>query len=490
MHFLKTQTHKKAPIKTLKKTFSILIIFAFILALALPLVAATSIAIYRGNTNSKKMALTFDFGADGAGLSSILGTLASYNAKSTFFITGQAAANAPNAARQVLAGGHELGNHSYWHPDFTKISAATMRNELSRTKQLVESQTGQTMKPYFRPPYGASSQYVRQIAGEMGYTHTVFWDIDPRDWAGTSTNELINHVVSRAHNGGIVVLHVSASTNITRALPGMIQGLKNKGYELVTISNIMGNTSPSTPAPNPNPTPQPVPSGGTRYTVRAGDTLSRIAGAYGVSVSAIAQANNIANINLIYVGQSLLIPGSSSTPPPTPTPTPQPTPQPTPNPNPNPTPQPTPDPTPAPSTGTRYTVRAGDTLNRISATYGVSVSAIAQANRIANINLIYVGQVLTIPGTSSTPAPTPQPTPNPTPQPTPNPTPQPTPNPTPNPTPDPTPAPSTGTRYTVVVGDTLSRISARYGVTISAIASANRIANINLIYVGQVLVIP
>lgn len=115
-----------------------------------------------------------------------------------------------------------------------------------------------------------------------------------------------------------------------------------------------------------------------------------------------------------------------------------------------------------PEADTNYTVVPGDTLYRISLRFGVSVTAIAQANNIQNINLIYIGQVLRIPGASGG---------------------------TPIPQPDPNPG-GTPSTYTVVRGDTLGRIAARFGTTVAAIASANGITNINLIFVGQVLNIP
>jgi LysM repeat protein len=115
---------------------------------------------------------------------------------------------------------------------------------------------------------------------------------------------------------------------------------------------------------------------------------------------------------------------------------------------------------------TTYTVQAGDNLYRIALRFGVSVAAIQQANNIDNPNLIFVGQVLQIPGGTG-PAPTQAPG---------------------GPTPGPQPGGST--TYTVQPGDTLARIAARFGTTVAAIAQANNIVNVNLIYVGQVLQIP
>lgn len=179
----------------------------------------------------------------------------------------------------------------------------------------------------------------------------------------------------------------------------------------------------------------------TIYTVKQGDTLFSIARQFNTTVQVLTQANNLSNPNLIYVGQNLLIPDGVPTPVPT-------------------TP---PGGTPPAPTGTIYTVRAGDTLGVIAARFGVSVQAIAAANNLVNINVIYVGQVLTIPGVAS---------------------------PGPTPTPTATPPPTTGnTTYIVRAGDTLGKIAIQFGTSIQALMTANNLGNPNLIYVGQVLII-
>ena len=137
--------------------------------------------------------------------------------------------------------------------------------------------------------------------------------------------------------------------------------------------------------------------GQNTYTIQPGDTLYSISLRFGVSVQAIATANNIVNPNLIYAGQTLTIPGSEPNPG---TPAPQPPPA-----------QPPPA-QPPPPTGGTYVVQRGDTLFAIAVTHGVTVAALAQANGISNPNIIYAGQVLTIPGsTAPPPAPPAGPTP-------------------------------------------------------------------------------
>ncbi|MDI9628417.1 MAG: LysM peptidoglycan-binding domain-containing protein [Acidobacteriota bacterium] len=364
--------------------------------------ASPSILVSRVTTSAKVMALTFDFGSDAGNVSRILQALADRGVKATFFVTGEAAANHPDVIRSVVAQGHEIGNHSYSHPYFTRITTAQMADELARTATAIRNATGQWPKPFFRPPYGDYNATVLQAVGEAGYTHTIMWTIDTVDWQGVSSAAVRDAVLSRVTPGAIALMHVGGGASGTPdALPGMIDGLRGAGYQLVTISELLGST----------------PAGQTSYVVKPGDTLYRIANLYGVSVSAIVNANNIANPNLIYPNQLLVIPTGSAPPP----------------------------------SSASYTVQPGDTLYRIAARYGTTVTAIANANNIADPNLIYPGQVLMIPGGD---------------------------------------APPVTRTHTVQPGDTLYRIAARYGTTVNAIVVANNIANPNLIRPGQVLVIP
>lgn len=199
-----------------------------------------------------------------------------------------------------------------------------------------------------------------------------------------------------------------------------------------------------------------------RYTVQRGDTVGRIAALYGSTTEAINRANDLGEDNLIFVGQELLIPVPLAAPA-TSTPTPTPTPTITPSPTQTPAILPTDAPMQPPA-ATTYTVRPGDTLNAIAARFNVSVFELAQANGIVNVNRIFPGQQLTIPGTPSAGPSTAQPQPTPTPQPQ--------------------------TTYVVRPGDNLYRISVRFGVTMRRLAEANGIVNVNRIFAGQTLVIP
>jgi LysM repeat protein len=170
------------------------------------------------------------------------------------------------------------------------------------------------------------------------------------------------------------------------------------------------------------------------HIVRWGENLTYIAARYGTTVEAIMSLNGITNPNRIYAGQRLLIPGAVSPP------------------------------APAPTCGQVYTVQPGDTLTGIAFRWGISVNALVQANGIVNPNSIYYGQILRIPCGGYTPPPPPPPAPP--------------------------PQPSAGWWYIVHPGDTLAKLSWRFGVRIWIIVRANNIANPNLICVGQRLFIP
>lgn len=399
------------------KVFAVFFLLLFsLIAFSNPAAAANSQFITKGNTASKVVALTFDDGSDGTNINKILQILSDNEVKATFFLTGSGANDHPQSIRNIAAKGHQLGNHSYSHPDFTKITSSQIKSELDRTESVIKTLTGKSTKPIFRAPFGAVNSAALRAIGDAGYTHTIQWDIDTVDWRGVSSNQIVTKVMNNVKPGSIILMHTGAGASGTPgALPSMISKLKAQGYKFVTVSEMLKL---------PTGTP---PSTGATYTVKAGDTLYSIANRYNVTVSQLATANKITNPSLIRVGQVLVIPGKTTPPPPS---------------------------TPPPATSVKYTVKSGDTLYSIANRYNVSVTQLAAVNKIANPSLIRVGQVLVIPGKTTIPP------------------------------------PSTSVKYTVKSGDTLYAIANRYNVTVTQLATANKITNPSLIRVGQVLVIP
>ncbi|MDN7244530.1 LysM peptidoglycan-binding domain-containing protein [Planococcus shenhongbingii] len=315
--------------------------------------AANSKYVTKGATTSKVIALTFDDGSDGTNINKILQILSTNKVKATFFLTGSGAKNHPQPIKNITAQGHQIANHSYSHPDFTKLTAAQMKAELDKTEATIKGITGKSTKPLFRAPFGASNAKVLAAVGNAGYTHTIQWNIDTLDWKGVSSTAITNKVVNNVVPGTIVLMHTGAGASGTPgALQGMITKLKAKGYTFVTVSQLL-----KLPASTP-------PAGGTKYTVKAGDTLYSIAKKYNTTVAAIAAANKIPSPYVIRVGQVLTIPGKAS---------------------------------PPPAAVIKYTVKAGDTLYSIARKYNTTVAKIAAANKIPSPYVIRIGQVLTIP---------------------------------------------------------------------------------------------
>lgn len=142
--------------------------------------------------------------------------------------------------QEIVADGHELGNHSNTHPRFTELSDEEMAQELAAVEELVVQLTGQSTKPYFRPPFGNRDDRVRRVVQENGYI-TIYWTYQVWDWVGDRTaEEVFNYAVGDARNGAIVVMHVGAQETAD-ALPRIIEELRARGYRLVTLSELLAS---------------------------------------------------------------------------------------------------------------------------------------------------------------------------------------------------------------------------------------------------------
>lgn len=191
-----------------------------------------------GVTTTNRIALTFDMDEGQVGvLPAILTALHEYQAKATFFVTGAWAKHNPDWLRMIVAEGHELANHSYQHPDFTRLSAERIVDELESTEQIVTEITGLSTRPYFRPPYAAQNPSVNAVLAEQGYL-TVLWDVDPQDWRGRSATYLTQHILAEAAPGRIVILH-GYPRGTGEAMPGILAGLRERGLEPATLSQVI-----------------------------------------------------------------------------------------------------------------------------------------------------------------------------------------------------------------------------------------------------------
>ena len=200
----------------------------------------SAVEIGRGNAERPWIALTFDAGSDIGPLPSILETLSQKGVSSTFFITGimLRQARGTELLQQIVAEGHELGNHSDTHPNFTELTDEQMGAELAKVEDAALQLTGRSTKPYFRPPFGARDERVRRVVAQNGYL-SIYWTYEVQDWTEDRTAaEIYNLAVGRASNGAIVVMHVGA-WETADMLPDIIDELRARGYRLVTLSELL-----------------------------------------------------------------------------------------------------------------------------------------------------------------------------------------------------------------------------------------------------------
>jgi len=205
-----------------------------------------------------KIAITFDDGPDPRWTPSILKTLREKNAPATFFVIGDEASREPGLLKQEYADGHEIANHTYTHPPFENIAPAVLRIQLNLTQRLIESRLG-VKSTLFRPPYGIDHQpeYAEEVASlplpqEMGYI-LIGARLDPHDWAYTDgknqapASEIVARVlrdVTGPHKGNIILLHDGGGDRrqTVLALPLIIDGLRARGFQIVSVANLLGKT--------------------------------------------------------------------------------------------------------------------------------------------------------------------------------------------------------------------------------------------------------
>ncbi len=190
-----------------------------------------------GPADRPQIVLTFDIGIASPNVSTILDILRDNQVQTTIFVTGQWANNNPELLQRIAAEGHEIGNHSYSHPDFTHQSDDAILSELQRTEEIVQRIASVSPRPFFRAPYGARNAHTNALVAAQGY-YPIYWTLDSGDWQNTTAEKVLAKVVSQAHNGSIVVSHLS-SAQTAQVLATIIQQLRAQGFELVPLSQLL-----------------------------------------------------------------------------------------------------------------------------------------------------------------------------------------------------------------------------------------------------------
>ncbi len=184
------------------------------------------------------VAVTFDDGPSGF-TERLLDDLAEARAAATFYLIGRHAADRRDTVRRAADDGHEIGGHTWDHPSLPSLPDDQIASQLSRTHAVLREITGRAVTS-FRPPYGEYDARVLAVAG----LPAILWSVDTRDWAGPADDVLLARAVEDARPGGIVLLHDSKEASV-RLTPAIIEGLRDRGFTLVTVTELFHGALPS-----------------------------------------------------------------------------------------------------------------------------------------------------------------------------------------------------------------------------------------------------
>jgi peptidoglycan-N-acetylmuramic acid deacetylase len=196
-------------------------------------------AIFLGNTSQKELYLTFDSGYENGYTPKILDTLKEKNVEAIFFVTGHYVKSQPELLKRMVNEGHLIGNHSWSHPDMTKVSDERIKEELSKVQAAVAQVTGQMEMHYLRPPRGIFSERTLAVSKELGYTN-VFWSIAYDDWNTHAQRGWVyahNKIMNQLHPGAVILLH-SVSKDNADALGKIIDDARRQGYAFKRLDQI------------------------------------------------------------------------------------------------------------------------------------------------------------------------------------------------------------------------------------------------------------
>lgn len=198
-------------------------------------------AYYVGDDDEKVIYLTFDAGYEnGNNTETILNTLKDHDVKAAFFLVGHYLEEEPALVRRMVDEGHIVGNHTFHHPDMSKISDKEAFNkELTSLEELYKQITSRDMPKYYRPPQGKFNEENLIMANELGYK-TIFWSLAYVDWYDDkqpTKEQAFDKLIPRIHPGAVLLLHSTSNTN-TEILDELITKYKELGYTFETLDHL------------------------------------------------------------------------------------------------------------------------------------------------------------------------------------------------------------------------------------------------------------
>lgn len=198
-------------------------------------------AYYMQETSEKVLYLTFDCGYENGNTPQILDALKKHQAPATFFVVGHFLETSPDLVKRMISEGHTVGNHTYHHPDMSKISSVgDFSAELSAVENLYQEITGESISPYYRPPQGKYSETNLKMAKDLGYS-TFFWSLAYVDWntdAQPSHDEAFQKLLGRVHPGAVLLLHNTSKTN-AEILDELLTKFEEMGYRFQPLDELI-----------------------------------------------------------------------------------------------------------------------------------------------------------------------------------------------------------------------------------------------------------
>lgn len=199
-------------------------------------------AYFCGNSEDKKIYLTFDCGYENGYTPAILDALEKHNVKAAFFVVGNYLETSRDLVKRMVEEGHIVGNHTYHHPDMSQISdPASFQEEITSLEKKYQEITGLEMQKFYRPPQGKYSESNLKMAQELGY-QTVFWSLAYVDWyvdQQPTQEEAYAKLLPRIHPGAVVLLHSTSKTN-AEILDDLLTKWEQEGYTFGTLNELCG----------------------------------------------------------------------------------------------------------------------------------------------------------------------------------------------------------------------------------------------------------
>ncbi len=227
-------------------------------ARVLPTPASAQVTFSSVHVDGPYIAMTFDDGPSAPLTPKLLDILAAHHMKVTFFVIGQMATEHPEILKRAVREGHEIGNHSWSHPNLGKMGDDAVRRELQKTDDIIKGAIG-TRPTLMRPPYGSITSHQKSwIHQEFGY-RIILWDVDPLDWKRPGPSVVTRRILAETRAGSIILSH-DIHPGTIEAMPATFDQLQEKGFKFVTVTELLAMQRPPTPKPSPSARPPETPA--------------------------------------------------------------------------------------------------------------------------------------------------------------------------------------------------------------------------------------